>query len=773
MFTGNRTLTFVFSVDLLPVELLTKRTLLSDSSKVFDPIGWIAPVILALKSLMQQTWVEGLAWDDRLPSDIVDKWIELRTGMKDLNKLQITRCVIPSKQHVQQLHVFCDASEKGYAAAVYVRTEDLDKNIQVSFLTAKTRVAPVKQLSMPRLELCAAQLGATLLHTMSQILNIHDIYAWTDNTIVLSWLSKLPRTWNTFVANRVANIQEVLPRKYWGHVPTDENPADIASRGATVSQLMGDELYWKGPPWLASDRKNWPHYRSSNVEAPEKREPKVVSTITIMPQFIELERFSTLKKLIRVFALVRKFIKALKNDRSKLQEPLTAGDLFNANFDLISLEQKRFFSEEFSLLKDQKQLSRSSNLRYLTPFYDPEFDVLRVGGRMGNSKYSEMKKFPLLLPKQSSLIPLIIGHFHEDTLHGGGHLTHAAIREHYWILGVKPLINKYIRNCIKCARYSLKPPFQLMADLPAERVTPSRPFSQCGLDFAGPIITKIPGMNGQKRYVAVFVCFVTKAVHLELVSNLTKEACIMALKRLSSRRGTPAKIYSDNGLNFIGARNDLIKLKEILTGRDDNSIFSYANQKGSEWVTIPSRAPHFGGLWEAAVKAMKRHLRRVVGQQELSNEELLTVLHLIEAILNSRPLTPLSNDPNDLVPLTPAHFLIGGSFHPMVTGDTQMPLNTRFHLLQQIQKDFWQSWKRDYLVTLQVRKKWFSNGPEINHGDLVLVAEDNLKPLQWKTGRVIALYPGNDNVTRVVKLKTSSGELIRPVIKLRKLPLDP
>ena len=174
---------------------------------------------------------------------------------------------------------------------------------------------------------------------------------------------------------------------------------------------------------------------------------------------------------------------------------------------------------------------------------------------------------------------MIIGHFREDTLDGGGLLTHAATSEHYLILGAKPLINKYIRTCIKCARYSMKPAFQLTADLHAERVIPS----------------------------------------------------------------------------------------------------TYTSHKGSEWVKIPSRAPHFGGLWEASVKATKKiYLRRVVGQQEFSNEDLLTVLHFIEAILNSRPLTPLSNDPNDLVPLTPAHFLIGCSFHPMVTADAQMPLNTRY-----------------------------------------------------------------------------------------------
>ena len=207
-------------------------------------------------------------------------------------------------------------------------------------------------------------------------------------------------------------------------------------------------------------------------------------------------------------------------------------------------------------------------------------------------------------------------------------------------------------------------------------------------------MTKLPDSACQKRYVALFVCFITKAIHLELVSNLTKEACILALKRFSARHGTPTKLFSDNGSNFIGARNDLIKLQEILSSKEENSLFVYANQKGSQWITIPSRSPHFGGLL------------------------------------------------------------------------------TRFRLIQQIQKDFWDAWKRDYLVTLQVRKKWFTNGPEINRHDLVLIADDDLKPLQWKTDRVVELYSGNDDITRVVKLKTSTGEMIRPVIKLRKLPIE-
>ena len=303
-------------------------------------------------------------------------------------------------------------------------------------------------------------------------------------------------------------------------------------------------------------------------------------------------------------------------------------------------------------------------------------------------------------------------------------------------------------------------------------MTPARPFSQTGLDFAGPLQLK-EGNDVKKIYIAVFVCLTTKAVHRELVSSLTKEDCIFALKRFAARRGTPKKILSDNGKNFIGARNELLQVRALLNSdKKEKSLVQFVNENGIEWVTIPPRSPHFGGLWEAAVKSMKRHLRRVVGLQVLRYEKLLTTLTQFEAILNSRPLHPLTNDPNDNAPLTPSHFLIGGSLLALPEDDIEVTTNIRLKLMQRIQQDFWKSWKRDYLTTLQIRKRWFTNGPEYNVGDLVLIAEDNEAPLQWKTGRIKQIFTGNDGNVRVVKVKTSTGELMRPVVKLRKLPID-
>ena len=262
---------------------------------------------------------------------------------------------------------------------------------------------------------------------------------------------------------------------------------------------------------------------------------------------------------------------------------------------------------------------------------------------------------------------------------------------------------------------------------------------------------------------------------MELVTSLTKEDCLFAIKRFISRRGMTEKILTDNETNFLGARSDLIKLKALLDKDDTgNSLVNFVNERNCEWLTIPPRAPHFGGLWEAAIKSMKRHMRRVKGLKVLSVEVFLTIINQIEAILNSRPLVALSNDRNDPVALTPAHFLIGGSMLAAPQGESEdANINTRYKLLKKLQDEFWRMWKRDYLTELQILKKWFSNGPEFRIGDLILLAEDNKAPMQWKTGRVLEVYKGNDGTVRVCKVKTSNSTFIRPVVKLRKLPVNP
>ncbi len=233
------------------VNSLTKRNLLSATSKLFDPLGWLAPIIIQFKILMQQTWVRGLQWDDVVPDDVKEIWNDLQTHLPAIQDIKISRCVISNVVQTLQLHIFADASEKAYAAVAFSRATDVIGHVNTSLLSSKTRVAPVKTVSLPRLELCGADLAAKLAKTLMKILDVTgfdiSLHAWTDSTIVLQWLSQLPKTWTTFVANRVSQIQSTLPRSKWRHVPSLENPADLASRGCKTSELTRQSLWWNGP----------------------------------------------------------------------------------------------------------------------------------------------------------------------------------------------------------------------------------------------------------------------------------------------------------------------------------------------------------------------------------------------------------------------------------------------------------------------------------------------------------------------------------------------
>lgn len=263
------------------------------------------------------------------------------------------------------------------------------------------------------------------------------------------------------------------------------------------------------------------------------------------------------------------------------------------------------------------------------------------------------------------------------------------------------------------------------------------------------------------------MCFATRALHLELVTSLTSEGYLLALKRFVSRQGKPSKIFSDHGRNFVGASRELTQfLKNINESIVNNN---YASDNQINFVFIPPYAPHFGGLWEAGVKFCKYHISRVVGNANLTYEELSTVLVQIEAVLNSRPMYPLSSDPNDLQPLTPAHFLLGRPLTAPAGDDVTAAAThtlTRFKRVEQMRQNFWKRWSKEYVSELQRRVKWKSNKEDLKPRTMVLIKEDNMPPLKWRLGRIISVFPGHDNVSRVASIQTASGIVQRAFSKL-------
>ncbi|XP_055906323.1 uncharacterized protein LOC129941659 [Eupeodes corollae] len=319
---------------------------------------------------------------------------------------------------------------------------------------------------------------------------------------------------------------------------------------------------------------------------------------------------------------------------------------------------------------------------------------------------------------------------------------------------------------------------QIMGNLPTDRVQPARAFLKSGVDFCGPFQTtyKLRRQRTSKSYVAVFVCFVVKAVHLEVVSDLTTEGFIAALKRFVARRGLCKDLYCDNGTNFVGARNQLEEFRRsFLDQKTEQRISQWCAAERIQFHHIPPKTPHFGGLWEAAVKSAKKHLVRTVGETSLTFEELSTVVADIEAILNSRPMYAMSNDPSDEEVLTPGHFLIGGPLNaivePVVT-DYKMSALKRWRQLTLIKQHFWNRWSKEYLVDLQRRVKWSVSSQNAKINSLVLVGDDNAPPQNWLMGRITNLIQSSDGKVRVVDINTKKGVIRRSIHRIAPLPLD-
>lgn len=438
--------------------------------------------------------------------------------------------------------------------------------------------------------------------------------------------------------------------------------------------------------------------------------------------------------------------------------------------------QASHFAAEIECCKNGKSISKKSKLAGLRPFID--FDgVLRCSGRLENAFLPFDNTHPIALSPESVLTKLIIRSAHKVTLHGGTQATMQYVRHKFWAPKLRTLTRSIIYHCTNCTRYTGQPMTQMMGWLPKARVTPGRVFKQSGVDYCGPFTIKARSgrcKTTTKGYVAVFVCMKTKAVHLELVSDLTSEAFLAALARFSSRRGRVHELYSDNGTTFHGAdKEHLLAVKSWKKIARDNMFDSTSLTK---WTFIPPVAPHHGGLWEAAVKSAKFHLRRVVGGQQLTFEEMSTVLTKIEACLNSRPIGRITDDSADNCALTPGHFLIGEPLVAPLTRDVSTTPDNglrRWKLLEKFTQNFWHRWRDEYLNQMLVRSKWKLSERNAAVNDIVIVRSDNTPPTQWPIGKIVATFPGPDGLIRSVDVLFANRVYRRPISQLILMPTEP
>ncbi|XP_062539087.1 uncharacterized protein LOC134207379 [Armigeres subalbatus] len=610
----------------LPAAILTKRKVMSYIAKIFDPLGLLGPVITKAKLFMQRLWAlkhDGVLceWDSPLPDQLQHEWKQFHTTLHILATVQVPRFMFSSVGATIQLHFFADASSVAYGACCFVRTESAE-GIRVQLLTSKSKVAPLStHHSIARLELCAAHLATQLFKKVDASLKtITTAYFWSDSSTVLQWLRAVPTRWKTFVANRVSKIQATTSIDHWRHIAGSENPADDISRDLNPTDIINCSRWWHGPSWLALSPEYWPKtvidQENSPVASEEGRKTPIVAMTAAQADFCRdlFSRYSRYNKLRRVVAFCGRYIQRLKK-RIELRSsgsslpplaisirsistsivPLTTSELQHAEYLLCRLAQKETFAEELSDLSNGERVAKSSSLKWLKPFVD-EDGTLRVGGRLRNAALSVANKHPIVLSAKHPLSALLASSFHISLLHVGPQLLLATLRQKFWILGGRNLVKFVFHQCHTCFRSKPTLVQQSTADLPVSRVSPTRPFSVCGVDYCGPFYVKsaVRTRGPTKVYVAVFVCFSTKAVHIELVSDLSTPAFLAALRRLVARRGRIVELNSDNATTFKGASHALNRVYRMLKteAADRNQIFDRCSGNEITWKFIPPRAPH-------------------------------------------------------------------------------------------------------------------------------------------------------------------------------------
>ena len=740
----------------------TKLTILKVLQKVYDPLGPLSPYMITVKILFQRLCRLGLPWHELIPEDMMNEWRSWKADLKNMKKFTIPRCVKPSSNPNMELVGFCDASKSAYAAVIYIRCST-NTAVNTNFVIAKSKVAPMKQQTIPRLELLGAVLLTRLFTLVLEFLSQWKFMrctCYTDSMNVYYWIQG-SKKWNRYISKRIEEINSLSSKLKWQHCDGDDNPADYPTCGMTMDQLCNSKEWLHGPSWLSDPAFTPGSKYIMPIPTPEclKEEMKTVHThcaaeVPGLDRLIKIQDYNKLSRLYHVTAYIYMFVREYvqKKEVSLLEM------LKHAETKWIINEQNKHYGQILPYLRGEIAKPNVSMPKQLDLFITND-GVIRCSGRFKYASLSYKLKYPILLPKESHLTTLVINDRHRRVKHAGIKSTLAEVREEYWIPRGRRMVQSIIRHCVVCRRFTAKP-FQAPGPppLPALRLSDMPPFTNTGLDFAGPLYCRERGKKRPyKAYTSLYTCASARAVHLELVPNMNSTSVKNSMIRFVSTRGIPHCMISDNAKSFKKTAEDLnCRITRSPTQQfiEDNKI---------TWLFYLEKSPWWGGFIERMVGSVKSVLRKTLYRSFLSYDEMTTLLKQIESILNSRPITQMFDEVDE--PLTPSHLLIGKRSTQLPTNELYInDTDNRNKYRERILDLFTQRWRKEYLSQLQ--------DYHINHqaardadivptiGEIVIMKEGSPRST-WKLARVLKIYEGNDGKIRSLEVMKSNGMTAR------------
>lgn len=720
-------------------EVVTRRMILSQVASLYDPLGLVGPVSLKAKLLMRDMICKensdgGVRWDDPLDITMVNEWKAFFKELFGLKELTFRRSLKPHDAFGKPtLVVFSDGSMQAYGSCAYVRWQVGENKFESNLIAAKSKIAPVKQLSIPRLELCGALMGARMRDSIVREIkwDFESVYHILDSSIVRSQIQKESHGFNAFVAVRVAEIQVKTDPKEWWWVETSLNVADLTTRPCGPERIGQDSAWQRGPEFLKLPISEWPIKQMYESELTDR----VGITLNVVKgdqegsilQAIDVPRFSDYHRLLRVTCRIMNAFRS-KSFRGIQKEP-TVEDIAKA---------------EILWIKEMQRNMSDWKVRFKRLGPTLERGIIVVGQRIANwlKENWNRDKF-VLLPENHPVTKLYLSCLHQLD-HAGLETTLAKLQRKFWVPGARKIIKAIKDKCVICRRLAKKMEDQCMGQVRSERMKPAPPFYHTAVDLFGPLTVRdtVKKRTHNKAFGIIFNCLVTRAIYLDLAEGYSTDDFLTAFRRFVAIRGAPKFMYSDKGTQLISA---------------SKKLDSIGKKEGVTWTfNKPSDAPWYNGASEALIKSVKRGLCIAIGKSVLNFGELQSALFGIANLMNERPIgvkpgfsLELGNYlcPNDLLLGRSSSYCPSGMYD--INGDNKR----RLEYVQKIVESFWRKWQRDFFPSMLIRQKWHTVRRNVQVDDVVLVQDSNIVRGAWKLAQVIKADPGRDGVVREVDLR--------------------